>query len=100
MITASQPPAGRLTTSPHRDDAALRHAAQAFEAIFLRQMIGAMRAAKLADDDLSGSSSDQFVAMQDDQIADAMAAHGRFGIAEMLTRQLGRPGAVSTAATP
>ena len=70
--------------------AQLQQAADAFEAIFLRQMIGAMRQASLATDDLAGPSSGQFRDMVDAHIADSMAASGRFGIAEALVAQLGK----------
>ena len=67
--------------------AQLRQAAQAFEAIFLRQMIGSMRQAKLSDDMLGSTAGDQFQEMADANLADSMAAQRRFGIADMLVRQ-------------
>ena len=71
----------------------LEAAAKAFEAVFMRQMIGSMRQAKLvddADDPLGGgSAADQFRDLQDAKLADSMVAKGGFGIAEMLTRQFG-----------
>ena len=70
--------------------AQLQQAADAFEAIFLRQMIGSMRSAGLAEDAFAGSSSGQFRDMFDARIADSMAASGRFGIAEALVAQLGK----------
>jgi flagellar protein FlgJ len=68
----------------------LEAAAKAFEAVFMRQMIGSMRQAKLADDDLlgGGSAADQFRDLQDSKLADSMVDKGGgFGIAAMLTRQ-------------
>ena len=62
-------------------------AAQAFEAVFMRQMIGSMRQAKLAEDALGSSATDQFQEMQDAKLADSMAENGSFGIAEMLLKQ-------------
>ena len=52
----------------------LEAAAKAFEAVFMRQMIGSMRQAKLADDELAGgvSAADQFRDLQDAKIADSM----------------------------
>lgn len=76
--------------------------AKQFEAVFLRQMIGSMRQASLGDGLFSSSAEDQFRDMGDAKLADSMAggAHGGFGIAELLTRQLGgaaaAPGGGST----
>ncbi len=70
----------------------LREAAAAFEAIFLRQMLVSMRTAKLADDPLASSASDQFRDMADARTADAMSqqrvgSQQGFGIASMLLAQ-------------
>ena len=69
----------------------LEAAAKAFEAVFMRQMIGSMRQAKLTSDEDNplggGSAADQFRDLQDARLADSMVAKGGFGIAEMLTRQ-------------
>lgn len=62
-------------------------AAQAFEAVFMRQMIGSMRQANLGDDLFGSSAADQFRDMQDSRLADQMAADGGFGIAELLIKQ-------------
>lgn len=77
------------STSAAPDKAALKDAAKAFEAIFLRQMISTMRAAKLGDDLFGSSGSDQFRDMQDSRLADSMAEQGSIGIAEMLLKQFG-----------
>jgi flagellar protein FlgJ len=71
-------------------DSRLREAAQAFEAVFLRQMIGSMRQAKLGEDLLGSSSGDQFREMADARLADSMAERGGFGVAEMLLNQFQR----------
>jgi flagellar protein FlgJ len=76
----------------------LRQAAQAFEAIFLRQMIGSMRNAHLAEDVFGSSSSEQFRDMGDAQLADSMSRQGSFGIAEMLLSQFNRAVAPAPAA--
>ncbi len=67
----------------------LKAAAQAFEAVFLRQMIGSMRQAKLVEDDLlgGGQAAEQFRDMSDAKLADNMAEKGSFGIAELLLKQ-------------
>lgn len=72
--------------------------AQQFEAIFLRQMIGSMRAASLADGITDTSESDQFRDMADSRTADSMAQTGSFGIAELLMRQFGAKPAVAPTA--
>jgi peptidoglycan hydrolase FlgJ len=74
-------------------DPALRKAAQAFEAVFLRQIIGTMRAAKLADPLFGSNATDQFRELADKNTADAMAERGAFGIAAIIERQLAsKPG--------
>lgn len=89
-LTAQQPAASPASATPSDRDA-LVEAANAFEAIFLRQMLSAMQQAKLGDDLTGSSATEQFQTMQHDQIADTMATSGDFGIAEMLLRQF-RPG--------
>ena len=68
----------------------LRQAAQAFEAVFLRQMIGSMRQARLGEDLLGSQAADQFRDMADARLADTMAERESFGIAEMLLNQFQR----------
>jgi peptidoglycan hydrolase FlgJ len=69
-------------------DLTLRKAAQGFEAIFLREIIGVMRKVHLADDVLGSSSSDQFREMADARTAEELSKVGAFGIGAMLERQL------------
>lgn len=69
--------------------ARLGEAAKQFEAIFLRQMMGAMRSASLAEGISDSSATDQFRDMADARTADSMASRGTLGIAEMLMRQFG-----------
>ena len=85
--TAPQAPAQPAAAADRHKQ--LQQAAQAFEAVFLRQMIGSMRQAKLADDDLlgGGTAGDQFRDMYDARIADSMSGKGGFGIATMLLKQ-------------
>ena len=79
--------------APRAIDPALKKAAERFEAIFVRQLIGSMRQAKLADEDLFGSSAtDNFREMADARTADSLASLGRFGIAQMIERQLAKRG--------
>lgn len=87
---ASAPPAGASAADRQRDQ--MRQAAQAFEAVFIRQMIGSMRQARLAEDVFGSSATDQFRDMGDAQLAETMSRQGSFGIAEMLLNQFQRQG--------
>ena len=68
----------------------LRQAAQAFEAVFIRQLIGSMRNARLAEDMFGSQATEQFRDMADARLADSMSQQGTFGIAELLTAQFER----------
>jgi flagellar protein FlgJ len=70
--------------------AALRAAAQQFEAVFMRQLIGSMRQAHLAEDPMSSQATQQFQDMSDASLADSMSHQGTFGIAQMLIQQFDR----------
>ena len=86
--TSAQRPSTSLGTNEVGGKRAeLARAAQAFEAVFLRQMIGSMRQAKLGEDILGGQATDTFTEMSDAKLADAMAENSSFGIAEMLLKQ-------------
>lgn len=82
------PGAPSASTSTSTRDPALRKAAESFEAVMLRQLIGTMRKAKLADDFLGSSATDSFREMADARVADSMATLGQFGIADMVEKQL------------
>jgi peptidoglycan hydrolase FlgJ len=87
-------PSTALGTNEAGDKRAqLAKAAQAFEAVFLRQMIGSMRQAKLGEDILGGSATDTFREMSDAKLADSMAENSSFGIAELLLKQFDGAGA-------
>ncbi len=73
--------------SPER--AALRKAAEGFEAIMVRKMLASARAASLAEDTpLTGGGLKQFEAMRDEHIADIAATSGGFGFARSIEAQL------------
>lgn len=74
--------------APARDPALVK-AAQAFESIFLRQMIGAMRASSISEGIFDNQATEQFRDMADAKTAENMAQTGKFGIAELLIRQFG-----------
>jgi flagellar protein FlgJ len=74
-------------------DPALKTAANQFEAIFIRSLLSASRQAKLEDDVLGSSETDNFLEMSDARTADALAAQGQFGIGKMLENQFTGKGA-------
>jgi flagellar protein FlgJ len=87
-LNSQTPATGGEANPQHRQE--LRQAAQAFEAVFIRQLIGSMRSAKLADDMFGSQATEQFRDMADSRLADSMAQQGTFGIAELLTAQFER----------
>ncbi len=70
------------------DKAKLKSAAQAFEAVFLRQMIGSMRQASLGDGMFDSEATQQFQDMADSKTADSMSQKGVLHLADMLVKQL------------
>jgi flagellar protein FlgJ len=65
----------------------LRKAAEAFEAVILRQLMASMRQAKLGDDIFGSSATDNFREMADARTADSLASMRQFGIADMVEQQ-------------
>ena len=86
MITV-KPTAPSAMTSP-KADPELRKAAEAFEAVMLRQMMASMRKAKLGEDIMGSSATDNFREMADARVADSMASLRQFGIADLVEQQL------------
>ena len=76
------------TLSAPKRDTELRKAAEAFEAVILRQMMAEMRKAKLADDMFGSSATDNFREMADAKLADNMSSLRAFGIADLVEKQL------------
>lgn len=67
----------------------LREAAEAFEAIFLRQLLASARAADFGGDKLLGGPGlEQFEAMRDEHFADIASSQSMFGLADAIERQL------------
>jgi flagellar protein FlgJ len=66
----------------------LRKAAEAFEAVMLRQMMASMRKAKLGEDIMGSSATDNFREMADARVADSIATLRQFGIADLVEKQL------------
>jgi flagellar protein FlgJ len=86
---------GTSATTAGTDRAALRKAAQGFEAMFLRQMLAQAR-----DTDLGGDKQDDtFTQMRDERFAEIAAQSGTLGLATRLESQLVQA-AGSTAGTP
>lgn len=85
---------GPATTAKPAVDPGMRKAAEAFEAVFVRQLIGSMRSSSLGDDILGSDASNQFREMADAKTADNMAQQGALGIAEMMIAQLSKAVAV------
>jgi len=90
---------GAATAQAPTDRTKLEKAAKAFEAVFMRQLMGSMRQGGFGDDLFSNSGVEQFQEMADARTADSLAERGSLGIAEMLLAQLG-PKAKAASATP
>lgn len=71
-------------------DPGMRKAAEAFEAVFVRQLIGSMRSSSLGDDILGSQAGEQFRDMADAKTAEGMAQTGALGIADMLLAQFAK----------
>ncbi len=80
-------PVDRATQSSRVVDPQLRKAAQGFEAILLRQMIGAMRSAKLGDDLFGSSATQTYRELSDQQLADSLARNQSLGLAALVEAQ-------------
>lgn len=86
-LASAAPAAGEATLSPER--AALRKAAEGFEAIMLRKMLASARAASFAEQTpLTGGGMQQFQAVRDEHLADIAAKSGAFGFARSIEAQL------------
>ena len=78
----------------------LDKAGEQFEAIFTRMMLGSMRKAKLADSLFESQALDQFRDMQDQKLAENMAAHTPIGIGKAMTQFLAKAGGMETNPLP
>ncbi len=87
---ATAPDRSRLATHANLDAAGQR-----FEAIFTGMMLKSMRQARLADGLFDSQAQQQFRDMQDQQLAQAMAAHAPIGIGRAMTDFLGRNAALA-----
>ncbi len=91
-MTAPAPVTAAANAPSATDRAALRKAAQGFEAIFVRQMLAAARSTSLAGEDaiFGGQAQETFAAMRDERFADIAAQTGAFGLAKQLEAQFAR----------
>ncbi|MET0309698.1 MAG: rod-binding protein [Sphingomonas sp.] len=71
----------------------LKAAGDKFEAVFTGMMLKSMRAAKLGDGLFDSKGEDQFRDMQDQQLAQNMAAHAPIGIGKAMTDFLAKSAA-------
>lgn len=86
-VTPSSAVCPESPLSPER--AALRKAAEGFEAIMVRKMLSTARAASLTEETpLTGGGLQQFQAMRDEHFADIAAQTGTLGFARNIEAQL------------
>lgn len=71
---------------------ALREVAGQFEALFIQMMLKSMRDAGFGDGLLDSEHTQTYQAMFDRQISIDLSKHQGLGLAEMMVRQLSRPG--------
>ena len=98
-ITTNAAAASAAPSTASPDQAKLKKAAQAFEAVFVRQLIGSMRSATDNDGIFDSEATKQFQDMADSKTADAMAQKGALHIADMLVKQYGARLAAAAAAS-
>jgi flagellar protein FlgJ len=86
-LTGTRP---ALSAAASPDNGDLRQAVQAFEAIFVRQLLASARAADFGGEEalLGGPGLEQFEAMRDEHFADITSQQGVFGLAAAIERQL------------
>jgi peptidoglycan hydrolase FlgJ len=95
-------PSGGVSTDTSRlaSKENLEAAGQRFEAVFTGMMLKSMRQAKLGDGLFDSKGEEQFRDMQDQQLAQSMAAHAPIGIGKAMTDFLARNLKTETAAQP
>ena len=93
-------PSGGVSTDTSRlaSKENLEAAGQRFEAIFVGMMLKSMRQAKLGDGLFDSKASEQFRDMQDQQLAQSMAAHAPIGIGKAMTEFLAKGANIEAAA--
>ena len=86
MQVSSIPLAAQAPTERER----LHKAAEAFEAIFVRQMLSSARAASFGDSLFSSQATQTFQQMQDERFAEIASQSGALGFARIIEAQLSR----------
>jgi flagellar protein FlgJ len=82
-------PAAPRDASLTPDRAALREAAEGFEAIMLRKLLESARASSFAEETpLTGGGMEQWRTMRDEHFADIAAKSGAFGFARSIEASL------------
>jgi peptidoglycan hydrolase FlgJ len=81
-------------------EGALRETAKQFEALFIQMMMKSMRDASFKSDLLQSDSQDTYQEMFDKEVSVSLAQRGGFGLADMLTQQLGKTLPKDAAAAP
>jgi flagellar protein FlgJ len=81
-------------------EGALRETAKQFEALFIQMMMKSMRDASFKSDLLQSDSQDTYQEMFDKEVSVSLAQRGGFGLADMLTQQLGKSLPKDAAAAP
>ena len=89
IIEAARATAENVSLKPLNRNAALREAAEQFEAIFLNEFIKQARKAKLAEDIFGSEAQDTYQDMMDRELSTQLSGRVNLGIAEALVRQLG-----------
>lgn len=79
------------------DPAAVRKAAQQFEALFTQQLLKSARAANLGDDVLGGGQTEFYQDMFDQQMSLHLSSGKGMGLADVLVKQMMGPGAAAAA---
>ena len=88
-ITASSG-AAPLNAPATPDRAKLKKAAQAFEAILVKQMLQSARSANFGGELLASKGLETFNTMQDERFAQITAESGKLGFANMIEAQLAK----------
>ena len=91
-MTTIAPTSGAVSlnapAAPDREK--LKKAAQAFEAILVKQMLQSARSANFGNDLVSSKGLETFNTMQDERVAQITAESGKLGFAKMIEAQLGK----------
>ncbi len=77
-----------LTPKASTNQEELHQAAQAFEAIFVRQMLSSARAASFGEGLFSSQATQTFQQMQDERFAEIASQSGALGFAKVIEAQL------------